>query len=105
MSNEQKDMNQYMITIDLPRNPTSEYISLIVPQRDMINDLMNKGFISDVSLSEDRTKLWLIVNSESENEIKTILQTFPLVKYMKYRIDKLLFKFTYTGTFPQMSMN
>ena len=98
-------MNQYMITIDLPRNPTSEYISLIVPQRDMITDLMNKGFISDVSLSEDRTKLWLIVNSESENEIIAVLNSFPLIKYMSYKIDKLLFKFTYTGTFPQMSMN
>jgi len=94
-----------MISIDLPESPPVEFMSLIPPQRDLINDLMNKGFITNVSLSEDRTKLWLVVNSDSEKDILTVLQTFPLIKYMKFKIEKLLFNFAYTSSFPQMSLN
>ena len=98
-------MNQYMISIKFPENPPAEFVSLIPSQRDLINDLMNKGFITDVSLSEDRKKLWLLVVSESEEEIHTVMKEFPLIKYMKYDIEKLLFNFSYANSFPKMSMN
>jgi hypothetical protein len=94
-----------MISIDLPDPPPVDFMSLIPAQRDLINDLMNKEFISNVSLSEDRTKLWLLVNSESEKEIIATLKTFPLIKYMKYQISQLLFNFSYANSFPHMSLN
>jgi muconolactone delta-isomerase len=94
-----------MISIKFPENPPAEFVSLIPSQRDLINDLMNKGFITDVSLSEDRKKLWLLVVSESEEEIHTVMKEFPLIKYMKYDIEKLLFNFSYANSFPKMSMN
>ena len=98
-------MKQFMISIKFPENPPAEFVSLISPQRDVITDLMNKGFILDVVLSEDRLKLWLLVNSESEKDIKEILKTFPLINYMEYKIDKLLFRFSFASPFPQMSLN
>ena len=94
-----------MISIKFPDNPTAEFVSLIPAQRDLINDLMNKGFITDVSLSQDRKKLWLLVVSESEEEIRTIMKEFPLIKFMKYEIEKLLFNFSFANSFPKMSMN
>lgn len=98
-------MKQYMVSIKFPENPPAEFVSLISPQRDLITDLLNKGFILDVLLSEDRRHLWLLVNSETKDDIIEIIKTFPLYPFMEYNIDELLFRFSYASPFSQMSLN
>lgn len=98
-------MNQYIVTINLPENPSIEYMSLIPLQRDHINNLMVEGFITNISLSEDRTKLWINMTAESESEISSMLRQFPLIKFMTYEITKLFFHFSFTNILPQMSLN
>lgn len=98
-------MNQYIVTIKLPENPTIEYLSLIPMQRDHINNLMLAGFITNISLSEDRTKLWINMTAESESEVSSMIEQFPMIKYMTYEITKLFFQFSYTNILPQMSLN
>jgi len=94
-----------MIIIDLPENPSVEYMSYIPSQRDIINKLMFDGVISGVSLIENRNKLWITINSENEDGVIDILNTFPMIKFMRFKIEKLLFHFTSSNVFPQMSLN
>jgi len=98
-------MNQYIVTINLPENPTIEYMSLIPVQRDHINNLIVEGFITNISLSEDRTKLWINMTAESESDISSMIKQFPMINYMTYKINKLFFYFSFTNILPQMSLN
>jgi muconolactone delta-isomerase len=94
-----------MIVINLPKYPEQEYFSLIPAQRDHINKLMIDGTITDVALSEDRTKLWLNMNSDSENDVNRILAKFPMIAFMDFKIEKLMFHLSYSNSFQKLSLN
>ncbi len=98
-------MNQYMIDIDLPEQLDSEFLALIPAQRAKINQLMTKGMISSYSLALDRSKLWVVLLSESEAEAWEVYETFPLADYMNPSLVELAFHNSRKVALPQLSLN
>jgi hypothetical protein len=98
-------MDQYLVDIDFPEAPDDEFISLIPSQRAMINTHMQSGIVTSYSLSIDRSKLWVTIVAESEQEVGDILATFPLIGYMVYSIHKLAFHNTAQYSMPPLSLN
>ncbi len=98
-------MSQYMIDINLPASPTEEFFSLVPKQRAKINALMNEGAIASYTLSEDRTRLWVLVNAETESEVMDILYGFPMLKFMRFKIHSLMFHQMVSFRFPAISLN
>jgi len=97
-------MNEYMIDIDLPEM-TQEFISLIPSQIVVINKLMKTGKISSYTLSSDRTKLWVLINAETEKEVVDILKEFPIYPYLIFNVYKLAFNNTISVFLPKVSLN
>jgi muconolactone delta-isomerase len=97
-------MNEYMVDIDLPEL-TQEFVSLIPSQIVTTNKLMKSGKISSYTLSSDRTKLWVLINAESEKEATDILKTFPIYPYLDFNIYKLAFNNTISVFLPKLSLN
>ena len=85
--------------------PTKEYFALIPDQRDHINRLMIEGVITDVSLSDDRTMMWVNMNANSEEEVIETLNQFPMIRFMGYKIEKLMFHHSFSNTFQKLSLN
>jgi muconolactone delta-isomerase len=98
-------MNEYMVTIQLPEQPSAEFISLIPSQREHVNELMQRGLLLSYSLSENREILWLVIFASSPESALRILKTLPLFPYMQYAITELMFHSTPILTAPQYSLN
>lgn len=98
-------MNQYMIDIDLPEQLDAAFLALIPAQRTKINQLMTKGMISSYSLALDRSKLWVVLLSESETEAWEVYETFPLADYMNPSLVELAFHNSRKVALPQLSLN
>lgn len=98
-------MDQYLVDIDFPEAPDDEFISLIPSQRTLINTHMHSGIVTSYSLSADRSKLWVTIVAENEQEVGDILGTFPLIGYMVYSIHKLAFHNTAQYSMPPLSLN
>ena len=98
-------MNTFMVDIMLPENLGEDFMQLIPYQRATINKLMNKGIISNYSLSFDRQRLWIVMNAETVKDVKLKLATFPIYKYIRFRIYSLLFHESNTMATPHFWLN
>jgi muconolactone delta-isomerase len=98
-------MNQFMIDITLPELLTQEFVSLIPQQRAQVNKLFTEGKLSSYALALDRSRLWVTMLSESEEEVIFILSTFPLRKFMDVRVHRLAFTESANAHVARISLN
>ncbi len=98
-------MSQYLVDITLPGSITDDFASLIPFQRSRVNALMSEGVISDYSLSMDRTRLWVTVNAESEDNVRSVVASFPIFSYIRFTVHELMFHNSVKHLHPQFSLN
>ncbi len=98
-------MIKYMATITLPETLTEEFISLIPQQRFAVSRLIEKNIILNYSLSADKSILWVAFNATDEEHVRKIIKRFPLVKFMKVKIDELAFVESKAKRFPELVLN
>ncbi len=84
----------YMVEFDLPEVLNPKFLSKIPQQRNKIDELMALGKVRSYSLSEDRSRLWMIVVAETEDDVLEILKEMPLNKMMSNHIVPLMFHFS-----------
>lgn len=95
----------YLVDIQLKYTFKPEFFVLIPKQRKLINELMNEGIIHSYSLAIDRSKLWIVMETENENQVMDVLATFPLIKFMNPDIHELAFHDSIHSGFPHLSLN
>ena len=98
-------MTTFMISIELPKELTQEFISLIPKQRAQVDKLMDQGKILHYSLSLDRSQLWVTLAARTEHEAMDIIASFPLVHFMKPEIFELAFHNSVSTELPKLIMN
>lgn len=81
------------------------FMAKIPAQRAKINEMMEQGQIMSYSLSADRSKLWCIVNGESEFDVLETISQFPLIDYMTPDISELMFNNVVSLRLPMFSLN
>ncbi len=96
---------EYMAEIDLPLPFSSEFISLIPAQREIIDKLMKEKIITSYAVSLEKGKLWTTIFAASEESAGEILSSFPVINLVRYRLSKLAFHNTIGHTLPQFSLN
>lgn len=96
----------YLVDIQLPEELDEDFITRIPQQRMVVNKLMEKGIITTYALSADRTKLWIVIQTETPRMVKEILQKMPLYnKYMELLIYELAFHEIPSFSNMQLSLN
>jgi muconolactone delta-isomerase len=100
-----KTMNEYMVIVKLPSEPPEDFISLIPRQREKVTELLDAGMVSSYILSLDRSRLWVTITAETEEEVREIVDSFPLRGYMQVEIRPLAFRNIGTRSLYQMSLN
>ena len=98
-------MGQYMIDIQLPYLMSAEFLALIPKQRAQINSLMQQGLVTNYLLAIDRSRLWTVIEAESEAEIWEILETFPIYPHVECNVYELMFHNHIAHTLPAISLN
>ncbi len=94
-----------MVCIQLPSELTEDFISRIPKQRLLIDELMGEGKILHYSLALSRSKLWVTVAAKSEKKAMEIINSFPLIDYMKPEIFELAFHNGISTELPKLIMN
>lgn len=96
---------EYLVDIDLPVPFSDEFMSLVPAQRSQVNRLMSEGTITSYALSIESGKLWVSMIAESEENIKELLNTFPIFDHIFFTINKLTFQNSINFRIPQFSLN
>ncbi len=97
-------MKQYMVEVRFSRDMTPEFMSLIPAQQAHIHRLMQQNVLSSYVLSLERTKLWTIVNADTEEEAIAIIEAFPMYAYFKVDFFSLTFN-NQAVAMPSISLN
>jgi muconolactone delta-isomerase len=84
-------MQHFMIDMTLPKTMTQEFLERVPDQRRQVGRLLDEGRIISFSLAQDRSKAWAVMLAESEEEVRAILESFPLRKFMTVRVHRLQF--------------
>lgn len=98
-------MNHYLATISLPMELTEEFLALIPAQRKHVNHLIEEGTVTGYSLAFDRSKLWITLVAETEQEASELLADFPLSKFFRTKIHPLLFHQGSRASLLKVSLN
>ncbi len=98
-------MNEFMVTINLPEEPTPEFFSLVPSHWARVNELMQQGVVTGYSLSADRRILWMTMMATDQEEIVKTLMTLPLYHYMRYVVQELMFHNSPVFSTPRFSVN
>lgn len=94
-----------MVEIELPDTMSDDFVRRVPAQRQMVNDLMERGTLISYALTTDRTKLWCVFKAESEIEVMTIMSDFPLIDFMSPTISELMFNNVVALRLPLFSLN
>jgi len=81
----------YMVEFEIHGVMTPEFFELIPAQRELVNELMAKGQIRCYSLSENRTRLWMVVIAKNDFEVLQLIGDMPLSDFMIPSISPLMF--------------
>lgn len=80
---------QYMVDFTLVGNLSEEFMDLVPYQRVVVNKLFQQGKLVNYALSAEKAKVWAIFNADSESEVRKMISTFPLSKFMDVEISLL----------------
>lgn len=94
-----------MVDFTLPKILPEEFLRLIPQQRAKINKLFRDGKLINYALSIDNSKMWAIMNANSESEVMEFLTELPLTRFMQININILTFYNSVESETPIFSMN
>jgi muconolactone delta-isomerase len=96
-------MNKYQVSIQF--GVDEEFMSLVPKHRNVINDLILKGFIDSYAISAEAGRGWIIMNAKSKESIHKHLERSPLYSYFEIEIDQLMIYDSQSYRFPKMVLN
>ena len=98
-------MNKYMIELDLPSPLTADFVTRIPAQQYAVEKLMTAGIVVSYTLSQDHSKLWMVMMADTEEQLEKTVNALPLTPFMKSRSYPLAFHNISTFRMPQMILN
>ena len=96
---------QYMVDFTLPKILSEEFLRLIPHQRAKVNRLFREGKLVNYALSLDNSKMWAVINANSELDVLELITEMPLTRFMKIHISMLTFFNSVDAEIPVFSNN
>lgn len=94
-----------MVDFTLPLILSEDFLKLIPQQRSKVNKLFREGKLINYALSLDHSKMWAVINADSEDEVKFFLQELPLTRFMDFTVRMLTFYNSVNSEAPAFSLN
>lgn len=98
-------MKTFMVEVGLPYSPPQEFFALIPAQRAMVIDLLMKRKFLSYTLAADRSKVWIVLVAETEQDARMLLEKQPMDRYFSYTFTELMFHDMAGAMFPTVSLN
>jgi uncharacterized protein YciI len=97
-------MKKFMCSFFLPKLLEESFWEQIPSHRQHINTLMGDEVIVTYSVNHDRSKGWVVINAKSEADARTIIEKFPIRRFISYQIDELFIFDSMIGA-PRLVLN
>ncbi|MFY7841128.1 MAG: hypothetical protein ACOVP7_12675 [Lacibacter sp.] len=97
-------MKKFLCTFYLPTLLEDNFWAVIPSHRQHINDLMRDETIVTYAVNELRSKGWIVLNARSEDEVRDIVEQFPIRPFVQYEIDELFIFDSMIGA-PKLVLN
>ncbi|MBK7007545.1 MAG: hypothetical protein IPN73_11655 [Saprospiraceae bacterium] len=81
----------YMVELIVHHIPYDEFITQLPEHRKIVHELIYKDIFLSYTVAQDRSKVWIMVKSESESELIHYIEKLPLTRYMDYEYTELMF--------------
>jgi hypothetical protein len=98
-------MEMYMIEMEFPYYKDEEFMALIPRQRDQITTLLQTGVLTSFALNSERTKGWLVMAAQNEAAAMSVLEQFPLYKFINFDLQTLIAFDRAAFSLPPLVMN
>ena len=96
---------QFMVDFSLPKVLSEDFLRQIPHQRAKVNKLFRDGKLINYALSLDNSKIWAIVNADSELDVLELISQLPLSRFMQYKINLLTLFNSVSVESPMFSSN
>lgn len=97
-------MKKYLCTFYLPAMPEENFWAIIPSHRQHVNELMRDETIVTYAVNEGRSKGWVVLNAQSEEEAIAIVEEFPIRPFVRYEVDELFIFDSMIGA-PKLVLN
>lgn len=97
-------MKKFLCTFYLSPTLDSEFWELIPSHRNYINNRMREEVIITYSVNHNRSKGWVVLCANTEDDAEEIINQFPIREYFNYDMDELFIFDSMIGT-PKLVMN
>ena len=82
-----------------------EFMTFVPPHRTYINYLINKGVIDSYAVSMESYRSWIMMTSDSKEQVRDYLKKSPLYKYWTIEVDELFMYDGQTYRLPALQLN
>jgi muconolactone delta-isomerase len=80
---------KFMVTVTFNQKPNDELRALIPAEQSRIKELVAQGVMQNGYMAASRSKIWLIMQGESQDVVQAALESLPLYKFMNVEITAL----------------
>ena len=80
---------KFMVTVTFNQKPNDELRALIPAEQSRIKELVAQGVMQNGYMAASRSKIWLIMQAESQDVVQAALESLPLYKFMNVEITPL----------------
>ncbi|MDU0368906.1 hypothetical protein ACFPAF_00755 [Hymenobacter endophyticus] len=99
-------MAKFVVTLRLPDVFDDAFMALIPRHRAFINRLIEEDIIEAYAISADRTRGWVTMNGQTAEAIRTVVEQFPLFRFLLgIEVDELFVFDSKASRFPAISLN
>ena len=97
-------MNKFLFTLFLTEIDDN-FMQLIPQHRERVNELLVREVIETYAVNADRTRGWIVVNAETQEEAIEVIESFTIRDYFTYDLDQLFIYDNALGLMPKMVLN
>jgi muconolactone delta-isomerase len=73
---------KYMVTVSFAKENQNALAPHMAAEQAHVGDLLGKGVIESINIAVDRSRVWLVMQGESQDRIQQEMKAFPLYPYM-----------------------
>lgn len=97
-------MGSFIVNLDLAPFD-ADFWELLPAHRKIVNDLLVEGIIEMYAINEERNQGWIVFQVGDENQVRTMLDHFPIRDYFTYEIHALFIFNNSVSLWPKVNLN
>lgn len=81
---------KYMVTIHFRPEDRAAIMPLIPAEREHVQQLREQGQLEAIYVSAAGAPVWIVMIGETEDQVRSHLEGFPLYAYMEFTVAQLV---------------